>query len=60
MAVDLSVSWLGVKMENPLYNASGVMCRSREELDAVAASAAGALVTKSCTLSPREGFPDQS
>ncbi len=58
MAVDLSVSWLGVNMENPLYNASGVMCRSREELDAVAASAAGALITKSCTLSAREGNPE--
>ena len=58
MAVDLSVSWLGVNMENPLYNASGVMCRSREELDAVAASAAGALITKSCTLLPREGNPE--
>jgi dihydroorotate dehydrogenase (fumarate) len=58
MAVDLSLSWLGLEMESPLYNASGVMCRLREELDAVAASAAGALITKSCTLEAREGNPE--
>lgn len=58
MSVDLSVSWLGLDMVTPLYNASGVMCRTRVELDAVAASAAGALITKSCTLEAREGNPE--
>ncbi|TDR82228.1 dihydroorotate oxidase [Paludibacterium purpuratum] len=58
MAVDLSLEWLGMRMASPLYNASGVMCRTREELDAVAGSAAGALITKSCTLTPREGNPE--
>lgn len=57
MAVDLSLEWLGLAMASPLYNASGVMCRTCEELDAVAGSAAGALITKSCTLLPREGNP---
>jgi dihydroorotate dehydrogenase (fumarate) len=58
MAIDLSVSWLGLEMQNPLYNASGVMCRTTEELEAMRASSAGALITKSCTLDPREGNPE--
>ncbi|WP_293766908.1 dihydroorotate oxidase [uncultured Aquitalea sp.] len=58
MTVDLSVSWLGMTMPNPLYNASGVMCRSVEELERVRLSAAGAVITKSCTLDPREGNPE--
>jgi dihydroorotate dehydrogenase (fumarate) len=58
MAVDLSLEWLGLSMASPLYNASGVMCRTHEELNAVADSAAGALITKSCTSSAREGNPE--
>jgi len=58
MSIDLSVTWLGQTMPSPLYNASGVMCRSEEELDAVRRSAAGAVITKSCTLLPREGNPE--
>lgn len=58
MSVDLSVDWLGLAMTSPLFNASGVMCRSREELDLVAASAAGAVVTKSCTVEARDGNPE--
>jgi dihydroorotate dehydrogenase (fumarate) len=58
MSVDLSLTWLGLNMATPLYNASGVMCRTREELDAVANSEAGALITKSCTFEPREGNPE--
>ncbi|RXZ45413.1 dihydroorotate oxidase [Crenobacter cavernae] len=58
MDIDLSVSWLGLEMKSPLYNASGVMCRSVEDLEAMRASSAGALITKSCTLEPREGNPE--
>ncbi|WP_083370241.1 dihydroorotate oxidase [Chromobacterium sphagni] len=57
-AIDLSVSWLGQTLPGCLYNASGVMCREEGELEAVRASAAGAVVTKSCTLQPREGNPE--
>lgn len=42
---------------NPLMNASGVNCFDKEELDAMVASAAGSLVTKSATMQPREGNP---
>lgn len=58
MNVDLSVSWLGLTMASPLYNASGVLCRSVEELERVRGSAAGAVITKSCTLQPRAGNPE--
>jgi dihydroorotate dehydrogenase (fumarate) len=58
MSVDLSVNWLGLSMTTPLYNASGVMCRTEEELEALAASESGALITKSCTVEPREGNPE--
>ena len=58
MRVDLSVSWLGLTMANPLYNASGVMCRSVAELEQVRHSAAGAVISKSCTLQAREGNPE--
>lgn len=42
----------------PLVNASGVWCRDAAELDALRASAAGGVVTKSCTLEPRAGNPE--
>lgn len=58
MRVDLSVSWLGLTMANPLYNASGVMCRTVAELEQVRHSAAGAVISKSCTLQAREGNPE--
>lgn len=58
MTVDLAVAWLGIQMDNPLINASGVMCRTVEELEALRHSAAGALITKSCTLEPRKGNPE--
>ncbi|GGY05213.1 dihydroorotate dehydrogenase A (fumarate) [Paludibacterium paludis] len=58
MEIDLSVSWLGLSMASPLFNASGVMCRHADELDRLAASCAGAVITKSCTLEPRAGNPE--
>jgi dihydroorotate dehydrogenase (fumarate) len=54
----LSASLLGVKFASPLLNASGVWCRDRVELDALLASDAGSLITKSCTLAARAGNPE--
>jgi dihydroorotate dehydrogenase (fumarate) len=54
----LSASLLGINFASPLLNASGVVCRYVDELDALLASAAGSLITKSCTLVPREGNPE--
>lgn len=54
----LSASLLGIEFASPLLNASGVCCRYVEELDALCASAAGSLITKSCTLAARAGNPE--
>lgn len=54
----LSATLLGIDFANPLLNASGVYCRDTTELDALVASAAGSLVTKSCTLLARDGNPE--
>ncbi|MDO4432078.1 MAG: dihydroorotate oxidase [Aerococcaceae bacterium] len=43
--------------DNCIMNASGVHCYNAEELDALRSSQAGTFVTKSATLSPREGNP---
>lgn len=44
--------------ENPFMNASGVHCMTHEELDELAASKAGAFITKSATLEYRAGNPE--
>ncbi|SFN09676.1 dihydroorotate dehydrogenase (fumarate) [Formivibrio citricus] len=55
---DLSTRFLDCAFANPLMNASGVWCYDQTELDALNLSAAGAYVTKSCTLEPRAGNPE--
>ncbi len=54
----LSASLLDIDFANPLLNASGVHCRYTRELDELRDSAAGSFITKSCTLTPREGNPE--
>lgn len=54
----LSVEVLGKSFENPLMNAAGVMCSTKEELDTIHASSAGAQITKSCTQHFRTGNPE--
>lgn len=44
--------------DNCLMNAAGVYCMTREELEAVDQSQAGAFVTKTGTLEPRTGNPE--
>lgn len=46
------------EFDNVLMNASGVHCLTAKDLDELAASPAGSLVTKSGTLEPREGNPE--
>lgn len=41
-----------------IYNASGVMCTTKEELGKVLSSSADAVVFKTATLQPREGNPE--
>ncbi|MFV0557865.1 MAG: dihydroorotate oxidase [Enterococcus sp.] len=54
----LETSFLNYEFANPLMNASGVHCMSVTELDELKNSAAGAYITKSCTLQLREGNPE--
>lgn len=47
-----------LNLKVPIYNASGPWCTTEDELIALAKSpSTGAIVSKSCTLKPREGNP---
>ena len=55
--MDLSTTIAGVRFPSCFMNASGALCVTREELLALGRSRAGAIVTKSMTLEPRDGNP---
>ncbi len=55
---DLSCKIAGVRFPLCLMNASGALCVTREELDALGRSSAGAIVTKSMTIEFRKGNPE--
>jgi dihydroorotate dehydrogenase (NAD+) catalytic subunit len=52
----LTVSLAGLKLANPAMLASGILGYSAETLESVAASGAGAVVSKSVGLKPRVGY----
>jgi dihydroorotate dehydrogenase (fumarate) len=52
---DLSSTIAGVRFPVCLMNASGALCVTRAELEALGRSESGAIVTKSMTLEPRTG-----
>jgi dihydroorotate dehydrogenase (fumarate) len=56
--MDLSVTIAGIRFPACLMNAAGALCVTREELEALGRSRAGAIVTKSMTLEPRQGNPE--
>lgn len=56
--MDLSATIAGVKFANCFMNAAGARCVTRDELEALGRSRAGAIVTKSMTLEPRQGNPE--
>lgn len=56
--MDLSVTIAGVRFPACMMNAAGALCVTREELEALGRSRAGAIVTKSMTLEPRQGNPE--
>lgn len=58
MTMDLSVTIAGVRFPTCLMNAAGALCVTREELLALGRSRAGAIVTKSMTIEPRQGNPE--
>ncbi len=55
--MDLSTDIAGVAFSVGLMNASGALCVTQAELEALGASDAGAIVTKSMTPLAREGNP---
>ena len=56
--IDLSANIAGVAYKSCIMNASGPNCSTRDELVTLGESEAGAIVTKSMTLRPREGNPE--
>lgn len=56
--LDLSVNICGVRLKNPTVLASGILGLSEDLLIRVAEAGAGAVVTKSCGLKPRAGYPN--
>lgn len=54
----LETTFLEYSYTSPLMNASGVHCMTVEDLNELAASAAGTFVTKSATLQERAGNPE--
>lgn len=56
MELDLSCHVAGIKLNSPIMNASGAMCTTLKQLEQLDKSRfLSAIVTKSCTLTPREG-----
>jgi dihydroorotate dehydrogenase (NAD+) catalytic subunit len=55
---DLSVDLCGIRLPNPTILASGVLGLSNEIIARVAGEGAGAVTTKSCSLTPRPGYPN--
>lgn len=56
--MNLETSVWGVRMDNPLCNASGPICTTLKELEWLQMSAAGSYIMKSCTLEEREWNPE--
>ncbi|TKB64231.1 MAG: dihydroorotate oxidase [Nitrospira sp.] len=55
--IDLSTRIAGVTFPSCFMNASGALCVTRDELEALGKSGAGAIVTKSMTIESRQGNP---
>ena len=56
--IDLSTTIAGVRFPSCFMNASGALCVTQEELEALGRSGSGAIVTKSMTVDPRQGNPE--
>lgn len=56
--VDLSVDLCGLRLRNPFVLASGIWGSCAETLVRVGRAGAGAVTSKSCSLTPRQGHPN--
>jgi dihydroorotate dehydrogenase (NAD+) catalytic subunit len=55
--VDMSVDFVGIKLKNPVFTASGTCGYADELADFMDINALGGFITKSVTLAPRKGNP---
>jgi dihydroorotate dehydrogenase (NAD+) catalytic subunit len=55
---DLTTTIASLRMKNPTMLASGIMDEDAQSMKRIADSDAGAVVTKSIGISPREGYPN--
>lgn len=55
--MNLNVSLANIEFDHPVFNASGPLCTTKEELLALASSNSSAILSKSCTLEKRDGNP---
>lgn len=55
--IDVSVSLCGIKLKNPTMLASGILGGTAGSLRRVSQNGAGALITKSIGVMPRNGYP---
>ena len=58
MTPELSTTIAGVRFPSCFMNAAGALCVTREELERLGRSRAGAIVTKSMTVEARQGNPE--
>ncbi len=56
--MNISTKLAGIQLDNCLFNASGPLCTSAEQLHDLGKSQAGAIMSKSCTLEYRSGNPE--
>lgn len=56
--MNLETTIWGVKLENPVFNASGPDCTTLEELEWLQKSSSSAIMMKSCSIEPREWNPE--
>ncbi len=56
--ITLSTTIAGVTFPSCFMNAAGALCVTKEELEALGKSGAGAIVTKSMTIEARQGNPE--
>ena len=53
--MNLSTNLANITLNSPVFNASGPLCTTLEELENLGKSDSAAIMSKSCTLEPREG-----
>lgn len=56
--MNYKTSIAGINLSHCIFNASGPLCKTLEELETIGRSNSSAIMTKSCTLEERQGNPE--